>query len=278
MPLSPDITRVHTYPVHPLLGRHQVLSSRSLRRLVPEVDPSTLRTTAWEPRIPVLNQSDLRVQGIDLSDLLDGATDADALGSCVGNACTYALSALLDAEQLAAVGLSTTDAARAEEFAIAWYSEATERDEWLEYTYPVDDCGSSGLGGSLAGQAAGWISGYDTATTALGVCSALQRGPVLIGMPWYNAMFEPDDAGFIDSGDWERSGIAGGHEVCVIGLESVALTETGEIDAENTVLLCVNSWGPSWGDGGYFRLRLSTYVELRDQIDVYQFSTEGARS
>ncbi|MCZ0983959.1 hypothetical protein O1L60_45175 [Streptomyces diastatochromogenes] len=64
--------------------------------------------------------------------------------------------------------------------------------------------------------------------------------------------------------------MAGGHEVCAIGLEAVAQLPDGRVDPERTVLRLRNSWGPGWGQGGDFFLRLSTYVVLRAQIDAIQ--------
>jgi hypothetical protein len=271
MPIAPDITHIRRYPHHPLLGRHLVLDRRSLAHTVPLVPTARLRTASWLPKTPILDQSNLTAQGIDTSLVVPGADTADALGSCTGNASAYALSSLLDAEGLAAAGLATDDAAAAERFAIRWYAAATRTDQWNDAAWPTTDCGSSGLGTSKAGRARGWFTGYRTATSAHGLLSALQSGAVILGMPWHSAFFEPDAQGFIDVGNWQASDVAGGHEVCGAALEKVAWTRAGSIDAARTVLALPNSWGTSWGDSGYFRMRLSTYQTLRSQIDVYQF-------
>ena len=93
----------------------------------------------------------------------------------------------------------------------------------------------------------------------------LQAGPVLQGMPWYNAFFEPKDKAFIDGdANWLSSGQAGGHEVEAIGVE----LDTN--DAFNSVITYANSWNTSWGDGGYFRMRLRTYEQLRS-VDLKQY-------
>ncbi|MGP2438861.1 C1 family peptidase [Streptomyces sp. JW3] len=82
--------------------------------------------------------------------------------------------------------------------------------------------------------------------------------------------FDPDRAGFIDTDGWEYSSEAGGHEVGGAVLERVV--RVGErIGPEQTVLALPNSWGTSWGDGGWFRTRRSTYQAPRSQTDVYQF-------
>jgi hypothetical protein len=101
-----------------------------------------------------------------------------------------------------------------------------------------------------------------------GVGALLQRGSIMFGTPWYNAWFEPDADGFVDAGGperWEPSGVAGGHEICVIALES-----WDERDPGKSVVRFPNSWNESWGVNGYGRMRLSTYNALRKQIDVKQ--------
>lgn len=271
MSLPAHLTHVRRYEPHPLLGRHMVLDRRSLDHQVEEIDPSKLRTADWTPKIPILDQSDLDTQGIDTSALLPGAPRAKALGSCTGNSSSYALSVLLERARLEEIGLSTTDPVTAEEFAIRWYSGATVQDEFQDVQYPTDDCGSSGLGTSKAGLAAGWFDSFRTATSALGVVSAMQAGAVILGVPWFQAWFEPDAQGFIDSGDWARSGLAGGHEVCGAKIETLKLTRTGDLDLARTVLALPNSWTRSWGDDGWFRMRLSTYAQLQREVDVYQF-------
>lgn len=263
----PDIT-VRTYATPPHLGRHQVLDTRSLAYRRP-YDGQPLYATAWEPRIPALDQRNLRAQGIHLSKAYGLTDDTDALASCTGNSATAALSILLTKDRATAAGLDTADAAAAQRFAIDLYAHATEHDQWHDLAWPEQDCGSSGLGVAKALRARGLIDQYGTATTAEELCTLLQSGPVLMGMPWHAAFSEPDTEGFIDSGDWADSPLEGGHEVCITALEAVA-TADGVLLPQNTVLRFRNSWGRAWGEHGDGRLFLTTYLALRDQIDLIQ--------
>jgi hypothetical protein len=262
-----DITQ---YDVTGSLGRHKVLDPRSLAYRTPYAG-QPLKPIEWLPSLPVLNQQQLLTQGIRTSQLFEGVPDVDALGSCTANAATCLLSILHTPAQLAAAGLNVTDAAAAEAWAIGLYSDATHRDQWLEYSWPAIDCGSSGLGVAKALRSRGLADSYVHATTAEELCALLQTGPVLMGMPWHSAFTQTtDDAGFIDTAPgWADSPLEGGHEVCITGLEAVALHD-GQLLPDHTVLRFRNSWGTGWGDRGDGRLLLSTYLALRNQIDLVQ--------
>lgn len=262
-----DITQ---YDVRPHLGRHQVLDPRSLayRR---RYDGQPLRATAWEPRMPVLDQQNLISQGIRTAESYGLDYDVDALGSCTANAATALLSILLDKKQCATAGLDTADATAAEEWAIGLYAEATVLDQWHDQAWPSQDCGSSGLGVAKALRARGLIDQYGHATTATELCALLQTGPILMGLPWHAAFTQTDDPdGFIDADPtWADSTLEGGHEVCVIALDDVAFS-AGQLVPDHTVLRFRNSWCSAWGYHGDGRMRLSTYLALRDAIDVVQ--------
>ncbi|KAF0646609.1 MULTISPECIES: hypothetical protein [Streptomyces] len=270
MPTHPTID-AYAYPVQPSLGRHHVLDGRSLAYRRP-YDGHRLRTAAWEPRIPVLDQRNLIAQGIHTSTMgLD--TDIDALASCTGNAATTLLSVIAP-DRATADGLDLADTAAAQRYAISLYADATRQDRWHTSCWPTDDCGSSGLGAAKALRARGLIDQYGHATTAEELCALLQTGPVLLGMPWYAAFSEPDGDGFIDNVAWSASPLEGGHEVCVTALERVPNWD-GTVDYDHTILRFRNSWGPSWGDHGDARMRLSTYLALRDHCDVIQPRLDG---
>lgn len=264
----PDL-EITQYDVRPHLGRHKVLDRRSLayRR---RYDGQPLRVTAWEPRIPVLDQQNLLAQGIRTAAPYGLDYDVDALGSCTANAATALLTILLDKQQCAAAGLDTTETKAAEEWAIGLYAQATLLDQWHDAAWPSQDCGSSGLGIAKALRARGLIDQYGHATTAEELCALLQTGPVLMGLPWHSAFTQTDDPdGLIDvDPHWADSTLEGGHEVCVIALDAVAF-EFGHLIPEQTVLRFRNSWG-DWADHGDGRMRLSTYLALRDQIDLVQ--------
>jgi hypothetical protein len=273
----PDLD-IKQYTVTGALGRHLVLDPRSLayRR---HYQGEPLRPTEWAPRVPVLDQQDLLAQGIRTSKLFEGVDDVDALGSCTGNAATALVSVLHTTQSLAAAGLDVTDPVAAEQWAIGLYSDATHRDQWNEYTWPVQDCGSSGLGVAKALRSRGLIDQYGHATTALQLCRDLQHGPVLMGMPWYQAFFEPAGASALldDIPDWQDSPVAGGHEVCITALEDVALDAAGGLEHARTILRVRNSWSASWGDAGEFRMSLAIYQALRSEIDLIQPRLDASR-
>ncbi|MDJ0464975.1 hypothetical protein [Streptomyces sp. H27-C3] len=269
MPTSHGVL-VRRYDHHPALGRHQVLDARSLRHQTRHRG-ETLRTATWEPGIPVLDQQNLTAQGIRTSQLVTGAQDVDELGSCTANAAATALSVLLAPADLERAGLTPLHPGRTEEWAIRLYAEATLVDEYVPYQWPPADCGSSGLGVATALRARGLVGSYTHALNADALATALQSGPVLLGLPWFQGWFTPGADGFVDTVPyWRTSGLTGGHEVCAIALQDVAQDHAGRVIPERTVLRIRNSWGPSWGLGGDFLLRLSTYVALREQIDAIQ--------
>ncbi|RPE39732.1 hypothetical protein EDD90_2749 [Streptomyces sp. Ag109_O5-1] len=263
-------TLLHRYqPTDVRLGRHHRLDARSLNYLHHHDKKTVLQPVRHEIPIPILDQQDLDVQGIDTSLLVPGALRVKALGSCTANAGTAALAFILGAAGLAKVGLSATDPVACERFAICLYHEETVADE-LPGEWPPDDQGSSGLGIARALKDRGLIDSYVHATNADALASLLQTGPVLLGVPWFQAWFTPDSDGFVDAGDWAGSGFAGGHEVLAIGLDEVAQDAAGHVIPEQTVIRLRNSWNTSWGLAGEFRLRLSTYVLLRRYIDAIQ--------
>lgn len=272
----PDIT-VKAYDVRPNLGRHLVLDPRSLayRR---RYDGQPLRATSWEPRIPVLDQQNLTAQGIHLTEDHGLEQDVDALASCTGNAATTTLSILLDKDRARAAGLDTDDPVSAERFAIDLYAQATTLDRWHDATWPTQDCGSSGLAVAKALRHRGLIDQYGHATTAEELCTLLQTGPVLMGLPWYSAFTDTSDRdGFIDATPgWLGTPLEGGHEVCLTALEAVAF-DGNVLLPEHTVLRFRNSWGDSWADRGEGRLRLSTYLALRSEIDLVQPRLDTSR-
>jgi len=230
------------------LGRHMWLDGRSLAHMIENsIADMTCKVTSvqWERKVAILDQG--------------------KLGSCTGNAGTGALGTqpFYDAAGRKVLP-SPDDEIEAEGFAVKLYEDATVADAYPG-TYPPDDTGSSGLAVCKVLKSRGLISGYRWARSPHGFVQLLQRGPVLQGMPWYNAFFSPGARGFIDAdSNWHSSGVAGGHEVEAVGVD---------VDGRNlynSVITYANSWGTGWGDHGYFRMRLSTYEQLSG-IDLKQF-------
>lgn len=252
----------------------------------------TLREVDHEPKMGVLDQQDLFAQGIRTSEVVPGAQDVDALGSCTANATTVGLSNVLDEGEFADFVLSSTrsgaysNTKAGEEAAIRFYHSCTDQTGQPSEEWPPTDCGSSGPYIVAELERLGLVAGAKIAApNADSIVSLLQEGGLLVGQPFLLAWEEPDNNGFID-GDGSistleaqiRQGVAGGHETYLSAVEKLALLPTGHVNAENTIVRFRNSWSASFGDHGSYRAHLSTYVALASQCDFRLLIPKGAQS
>ena len=267
-------------------GRVQSVPPMQLHRLHVAAPPVALKEVQHAVPVPVLDQEDLFAQGINVSGLVPGAQNVDALGSCTCNAGTAHL-----AERWAAAGkdpsaitlkgapshlsVSGANAATTEEFAIFLYHLVTDQTGDPASEWPPADCGSSGYYVCAELEKQGLASTYKTGAGVLGALSLLQAGTVMQGAPWFNAWFTPDAQGFID-GDGSAgsvqaaldSGVAGGHETLQTGIPQLAITSAGTVDLQNTVIRVRNSWSPDWGPlGGDYLIHASTLDYLAQYAD-----------
>jgi len=226
-------------PMHPLLGRHIFLDSRSKAYAVqPTATPVT---------------SIRHAQHI-------GILDQGQVGSCTGNAstsCAYH-------EPFYSTGMVNWRYAPDEAGAQTWYHDNTANDSYPG-TWSPDDTGSDGLTSSKMAVAAGVASGYRAALDLDSSLQALMQGPGITGIPWYQSMFSVGSDGLITVD--MASGLAGGHELVVD--EIVAADATG--NGTGKVLVGGNnSWGNSWGKQGRWYLAADVWMGLRKENgDVY---------
>ena len=174
------------------------------------------------------------------------AFDQGDLGSCTANALLGCLvtEPFRMASSRVASSLTQRDA-------VAIYSRATKADA-IPGCYPPDDTGSSGLAVCKVAKKMGLIRGYLHAFTAHAALHALsERGPIMIGANWYAGMDEPQGA---DAECFASGELRGGHEWMALG-----------INLPKRLVLCVNSWGPSWGAAGRFSLSFETLERLMGQ-------------
>lgn len=252
-----------------------------------------LKPAEWDIPIPCLDQEDLLSQGIDTSQLIPGAQQADALGSCTANATTASAA---ERYHTAGEGLGllyirvpgpgtghtqvadASDPAACEKFAIAFYNLCTRQTGDPAQEWPPSDCGSTGLYCCQELLRLGLIRSYRTGSGGEALASMLQSGSVIMGSPWFTSWMDPAADGFVD-GDGSmdaldtavQSGVAGGHETCIYQLPHLVLTATGTIDLQQSWVQVRNSWSPSWGLRGDYRIHLSTITWLAQYCDLKQF-------
>jgi hypothetical protein len=138
--------------------------------------------------------------------------------------------------------------------AIRLYSLATQLDQFPG-TYEPDDTGSSGLAVAKAGKQLGYLSGYQHAFGFDHFLASIALQPVIVGTPWYDGMFTPDDAG----GYLRPTGqMVGGHQYLILGA-----------NLRSRYVTILNSWGPGWGVNGRARIGFADFAALlADQGDV----------
>jgi hypothetical protein len=170
--------------------------------------------------------------------------DQGSLGSCTANAALGMLcTGPLD------IGKSWT-----EKDAVDFYSAETVVDDSMGIPgrYPPTDTGSCGLASMKVAQQRGWITSYRHAFSVTTLLGWLGRQPASIGIPWLESMFAPAPGTAVLRVD-RRSAVAGGHQVCVDG-----------IDPKRSMVRIANSWG-DWGDGGRAWLRYDDLAWLLKQ-------------
>lgn len=248
-------------------------------------DDTPLKEVEHDIPIPVLDQEDLHQQGIDVTKLVPGAADTDALGSCTCNTGTAHI-----AERWAAAGkdlgglkltggtgaitMSATNGTADEEFAILLYHLVTDQTGVPSQEWPPTDCGSNGLYVCQELIAQGFAVSYKSASNVTADITLLQTGSVMQGGPWFNSWMKPDSNGFVDGdGSYEamraavNSGVAGGHETLQHGIPQLALASDGSVDLANTVIKVRNSWSTQFGLNGDYLLHASTLNYLLKYYD-----------
>lgn len=150
-------------------------------------------------------------------------------GACVGFAIAHELIAR-PAE------VASIDASFARE-KIYW--EAQKIDPWPGGSYPGASPqyeGTSVLAGMKALKALGYIESYHWAFGLNDLVLAVgYRGPAVLGIPWYEGMFEPYSCGHLHIG----GAAMGGHAILCKG-----------VDVKNQTFTLHNSWGSAWGNNG----------------------------
>jgi hypothetical protein len=142
------------------------------------------------------------------------------------------------------------------------YWVAQETDPWPGGSYPGATPNYEGTGVLYGVQAAvnlGYYQQYRWATSEKDMALALgYLGPAIIGVDWYEGMFDPDDNGFIHV----RGNKMGGHCCLVTGINIDTPTgRTSRISAPGYYTIH-NSWGSEWGDNGNCKISRADMKKL----------------
>jgi hypothetical protein len=97
----------------------------------------------------------------------------------------------------------------------------------------------------------GWIRGYSHAFSLDDALGALQKGPVITGVSWYEGFDHPDESGLVNI----TGQIRGGHEIVARGYQTAT-------NPNDSLILLDNSWGTSYGKSGSFFWTVATWRSL----------------
>jgi hypothetical protein len=237
------------------LGRHVHHDPRSLAYAHGVLPKSVIKSVEWARRIPILDQGNL---GSCTGNAGTGVLGTDSAGRTATTSVTISAAGAAASHGLFTAGSHVLD----EVFAVSLYSLATILDTFAGQ-YPPTDTGSSGLGVAKALKALGLAGSYSHAFSIAALNSALQAGPVMIGIEWLKSMFDTATDGriLVD----HASGVAGGHEL-----------ELSRYDAATGEYWIDNSWSETWGAGGlaYFTTAdLSWLLAQSGDVTVPQLTT-----
>lgn len=196
------------------LDRLEQFDERSRNYNVREVlPPRGWRTRSWAARLTL---------------------DQGREGACVGFAWAHEL--LADPYSIA-----TTD-----EMARTIYREAQRIDQWPGEAYE----GTSVIAGAKVTQSWGFIREYRWAFNIDDVLRTLSNfGPVVLGIPWLDSMFEPGPANLLDCSGQP----AGGHAILARGVR---------LNRGSPLVKLRNSWGAGYGSRGDVFIRAEDLERL----------------
>lgn len=133
---------------------------------------------------------------------------------------------------------------------LSLYREETRLDDsQIAGSWEPEDTGSTGVWSMKALHKQGLIASYHWAFSLTTVLQLLLDQPVSTGTSWYESMFYPDVEGVLTVDDSKSA--SGGHQYLLIGL-----------DVEKEQVIGRNSWGPTWGVEGLFRMSFTDYAKL----------------
>jgi hypothetical protein len=199
------------------------------------------KTTVTDVRLARLRQFDERSKGYPIRDMVKGRLprsftwacsqhlDQGQEGACVG----FALAHDLIAKPAPVRGI-TAEFAREK---IYW--QAQRDDQWEGGAYPGATPqyeGTSVLDGVKAIQKLGYITGYRWAFSLDDVVKTVSHfGPMVLGVNWYDGMFDTHSCGYLHL----AGALAGGHAILCKGVNIAA-----------RFFILHNSWGSKWGVKG----------------------------
>lgn len=159
--------------------------------------------------------------------------DQGSEGACVG----FGWTATLLAEPFAPQKQPTI--ASAQTAALSYYKRAQVIDEWEGENYS----GTSVLAGAKIMQAEGYVGEYRWCFGIEDLRDAvLTKGPVVLGVPWYQGMYHTRKSGLVEvTGDK-----VGGHCIVVTGYHPAKAIEGRQLE----VFRWRNSWGRDYGLNG----------------------------
>jgi hypothetical protein len=142
------------------------------------------------------------------------------------------------------------------EYARDYYYRCKEVDEWEGVDYE----GTSVLAGAKVAKELGYIQEY---RWALGIddlrAAVIQKGPAVIGIPWYEGMYNTRPSGLVEvSGD-----MVGGHCILITGYHPSMRIPGEDWHARFEVFRWRNSWGFDYGKAGNGLIRME---DLRDLL------------
>lgn len=243
------VMRFRYNPTDPRLGRHVLHDARSAFYAHGVMPRSAVKSVEWTRHIPILDQGQL---GSCVPNNAPEFLGTDALGYTGVTSVTVATADIKG--EFTAGSVWNLD----EDFALRMYRLVTRLDSYPGAWEP-DDTGSDGLALAKALKMLGFADKYTHAFSYRALVSALQSGPVTLGLEWENSMFrtQPDGRITIDY----ASGVAGGHQVFA-----------RKFDAENDRVWIDNSWGADGfgldGRGWFQGSELAVHLKRAGDVTV----------